>query len=281
MRHASITAELLDLAERCASAGRLPPVRALHAPPVFSKGAKEGEFCALELADGAIGMSYVLLDETLPALLSSRPGATIAGMPAIEVARWYARPDPVARTIGFAAINAISQWLFRRAGFPLEPAADSIGMLDPQPGERVGMVGWFGRLAGEIVARGARLVVVELDPLLAGEKDGYRVTLDRRELAECDKVLSTTTLLLNDTLDDVLGACRGARSVALVGPGGGCLPDPLFARGVTLLGGTVVVDRDGFVDAIGRGAPWGPFARKYAIARSAYPGAEALLARLG
>jgi uncharacterized protein (DUF4213/DUF364 family) len=58
------------------------------------------------------------------------------------------------------------------------------------------------------------------------------------------KVVSTSTLLLNDTLDRMLGHCRNARWFAMVGPGAGCLPDALFARGVTLLGGSwIATDR--------------------------------------
>ena len=114
---------------------------------------------------------------------------------------------------------------------------------------------------------------------LAGERDGFTVTLDHRVLAGCDKVLSTTTLMLNDTLDEVVAQCAGASRLVLVGPGGGCLPDPLFARGVDALGATAIVDRDGFVDALGRGAAWGAHARKYLIEASAYPGADALVER--
>jgi uncharacterized protein (DUF4213/DUF364 family) len=179
--------------------------------------------------------------------------------------------------IGLAAVNAISQSLLLRRPSVLDWTTDSLGMLDPKPGDRVGMVGWFGGLAKRIVEAGASLVVLELNPELAGKKDGYEVTLDRGALADCDKLLSTTTLALNDTLDDVLRACRSARSIALVGPGGGFLPDPLFARGVTLLGGSAVVDRDAFVEATARGQPWGASVRKYCILRDRYPGADALL----
>ena len=40
-------------------------------------------------------------------------------------------------------------------------------------------------------------------------------------LAACDKVLSTSTVLLNDTLDAVLAACTRARhrAFAMIGPG--------------------------------------------------------------
>jgi uncharacterized protein (DUF4213/DUF364 family) len=275
----AVTEELLSVAARAAAAFELPPVRALHLPPEFARGTKDGEFCALELADGSLGLSYVLLDDTVERLLATGPGEGLAGAPALAVAARCRSADPSARALGFAAINAISQHLFRRARYEPPAAADSIGGLDPRPGERIAMVGWFPGLARRIVERGASLVVVELDASFAGEKDGYRVTLDRGELANRDKVLSTTTLLLNGTLEAVLAECAGARAIALVGPGGGFVPDPLFARGVTTVGGTAIRDRDAFVAALAHGRPWGELARKYVIARDSYPGADALIAR--
>jgi hypothetical protein len=88
-------------------------------------------------------------------------------------------------------------------------------------------------------------------------------------------------VLLNDTLDAVLAACTRARhrAFALIGPGAGCLPDALFARGVTLLGGTWIESPAGFKAALASGAPWSAFARKFALDAAGYPGFEALLAR--
>jgi len=89
------------------------------------------------------------------------------------------------------------------------------------------MIGFFGPLVPRIVSSGARLTVAELDPALAGEGAGYRVTIDPSELASCNKVLSTSTVLLNDTLDAVLRNCRSARYFAMVGPGASCLHESL------------------------------------------------------
>lgn len=271
--------EMLALIERAFRSLPVPRVRALHLPPAFTRGSKDGEFCALELADGSIGLSYALLAGTQEAIASERAQLDVAGMDALELAARYRSGHALPRALGLAAVNALSQHLFRIAAYPLEATADSLGLLDPKPGEVVGMVGLFPPLTRRILAAGASLVVVELDPSLAGERDGYRVTLDHRELARCDKVLSTTTLMLNDTLEDVIAACARARRLVLVGPGGGCLPDPLFARGVSVLGATAIVDRDGFVAALSRGEAWGAHARKYVIARDAYPGIDALLER--
>lgn len=272
--------EMLSLLERIAARSFLPAVSGLHLPvpePAPANGShKMSGFCALELADGSIGLSY-LLGGVLDVLGVSTYRERLPGMSALELAGWYGDSDPVRRTLGFAAANAISQRLFRVAGYALEPASDSIGLLEPRPGERMGMVGLFGPLLARIVAAGVELTVLELDPALAGKFQGYRVTLDPAELAGCTKIVSTTTILLNDTLDSILSACRSANFLAMIGPGGGCLPDPLFARGVTLLGGSAVIDRDGLVDAIERGESWGRFTRKYCIERGRYPGFEALL----
>jgi uncharacterized protein (DUF4213/DUF364 family) len=272
--------ELLGRIETIAALGPLPAVAAVHLPLAADEGSRESEFCGVELEDGSIGLSFLLLGDTFARLRGDSPARALRGMPALELARGYLDDDPVRRTLGFAAVNAISQRFFREAGYALDTAADSIGSLDPQPGERIGMVGLFGPLVPRIVEAGASLVVLELQSRLAGERDGWRVTLDPAELAGCEKVLSTTTVLLNDTLDAVLASASAARWLALLGPGGGCVPDDLFSRGVTLLGGTTIVDRDGFADAVARGEAWGRYARKYVVARDRYPGFEQLAARI-
>ena len=275
----TIAGELLSRLERLARRLPLPRVRALHLPLDPASRGKDGEFCALELEDGSVGLSYVLLDDALARLRARGGDLGLAGADALAVARWYADARGVERVVGFAAIHALTACLFERAGFLPDESADSIGLLDPRPGDRIGMIGLFPPLVGRIARSGASLTVLELKAHLAGERDGYRVTLDAGELRACTKVLSTSTILLNDTVDRVLACCAQAEAFAVVGPGAGCLPDPLFDRGVTLVGGTWVVDGAALRDALRSGAPWGRSARKYAIRRDRYPGFDALLAR--
>mgnify|MGYP000875864537 CR=1 FL=1 len=276
----SVATDCLQQIARLDARWRLPRVRALHLPPEPAPGEPRGEFCALELDDGSLGLSYVLLDDTLQRLRQSDPGLGLAGRPAFEVARRLGDPEAARKAIGLAAVNAISRWFFDRAGWQPDPSIDSIGAMDPRPGDHIGMIGLFTPLIPRVLARGARLTVVELKPHLAGDRDGYRVTLDARELGGCDKVLSTGTLLLNDTLDGMLAMCRGARWIAMVGPSVGCLPDALFARGVTLLGGSWVLDGPRYVDALRAGERRQGLARKVATTREAWPGFETLLGRL-
>ena len=275
----SVASELLDLLTRFGESCPLPRIKALHLPPPSAAGTKDGEFCALELDDGSLGLSYVMLDDTLATLAAGDRGA-VAGMPALDLASSFLNASGARRVLGFAAINALSQCLFARAGFAFDHDSDSLGGLAPGPADHVGMIGHFTPLIPRIVDSGARLTVAELNPDFAGQHAGYRVTLDPTELDSCNKVLSTSTVLLNDTLDAVLAHCRQARWFTMVGPNAGCLPDPLFARGVSAVGGVQVVDRASFVAALAAGERWGAYVRKYSIARANYPGAGALLARI-
>lgn len=257
----NITNDLLALIEQRLGDLPRPRVAAVHLPPVPWTGGKDGEFGAVELDSGALGLSYVLLDNTLAALAGG-DGQRLVGSDALALARLWRDGQGAERTLGFAAVNALSRHLLDLAGQVPPEAGDSVGGLDPQPGDHIGMVGFFPPLVKQVTACGARLTVVELRADLAGAHPGFAVTLDPAALQACNKVLMTSTVLLNDTLDGLLAHCHHASAVAMVGPGAGCLPQPLFDRGVTALGGTWIAERAAFVAALRSGAPWGRFARK-------------------
>jgi len=257
-----------------------PKVRALHLPPHRPDDPLAGESCALELDDGSIGLSYVLFGDALDTLRS-----TAAGLDGADALTLAARlpADPRARrgidrTLGLAAANALTAWVFRRAGYAPPPAGDSIASIQPQPGDRIGMVGFFAPLLPPIVAAGATLVVVELRADLLGEHDGITVTADPAALADCDKVIATGTVLLNGTLPRMRAAARRATRFALIGPSAGSLPDALFAAGITDIGGSWIEDGPAFVDALRRGDRRGRAARKFTLGERDYPGLPALLA---
>ncbi len=279
----TVAEDIVRQIERLAQALPLPAVRALHLPPPSTDGTREGEFCAIELEDGSLGLSFVLLGEQPGAALRelrARDTSTLPGMPAVALARTFAEQRGAERTLGFAAINAITRCFFDRARFRPPAAGGSIGDLDLKAGDHLGMIGLFPPLVPRALASGARLTVLELRADLAGPRDGWHVTLDPARLADCNKILSTSTVLLNDTLDDLLARCRHAERFALIGPGASCLPDALFARGVTTMGGTWIDEAGGFKRALAEGEPWGRFATKSALRREDYPGLDALCERV-
>ena len=93
---------LLGLITTRLGPGPAPRVRAIHLPPVPWTGTKAGEFAAVELDSGAIGLSYVLLDDTLAALAGGDGG---------RGRRWP--PN------GIGAPPRLRRW--RRPGWPAPP----------------------------------------------------------------------------------------------------------------------------------------------------------------
>jgi len=243
-----------------------PRVRALHLPPLPWTGTKDGEFGALELDDGTLGLGYVLLGDTLAELAGdANTAASVTGMDALTLAERWRSDDAPSRALGLAAVNALSRHLMDHAGFVPPTAIDSIAGLAPQPGEHIGMVGYFPPLLKQVTASGARLTVLELRADLVGERDGYTVTTDPEALRTCDKLLSTSTVLMNHSLEAVLAHCQHAKAIALIGPSAGCLPDALFARGVTAIGGTWITAPAALIAALKSGAPWSAHARKFVL----------------
>lgn len=271
MRVMGFADDLILQLDQALGPGPRPTVTALHRPPLPWGGSKDGEFGAVQLSSGALGLAYLLLDNTLQHW-ANRPPAWLGGDALALARRWPEGQTAAERALGFAAANALSRHLLDRAGLVPPDATDSIAGLNPQPGEHIGMVGFFPPLVRPVTENGARLTVLELRADLVGSHPGYTVTLDPAALQACDKVLMTSTVLLNHTLDSVLAHCRQARVVAMIGPGAGLLPDGLFARGLTALGGSWVSDGPGFVKALAAGQPWGRCARKVLWQRGDYPG---------
>ncbi|MDH5340379.1 MAG: DUF364 domain-containing protein [Rubrivivax sp.] len=263
----AIADELLQhLAESLA--GRpVPAVRDLHLPREATRGRKDGEFCLLELDDGSLGLSFVLLGDALPRLRALAP----AGQDPLALAQGWLGDEPAGAALGLAAVNALSRHLFDRAGFVPPAATESLAGLAPRAGDHLGMVGLFPPLIAPALAQGARLTVLELRADLAGPREGYRVTLDPEDLATCNKLLITSSALLNRSLDGLLAQAPQAQEVALVGPGAGCVPDVLFRHGVTALAGTWITDGPALCRAVREGVPWAACTRKFLL-RRAIPG---------
>lgn len=283
----SLASQLVVQLETIATRFAPPPVARLHIPADApgDETPKDAKFCAIELQDGAFGLSYVLLGDTLDALTGAHgaPGGNrLAGANPLGLARRLDGDNPVERALALAAINALTDSVWRQVGYQPPPAGNSLGDVQLGRQDHLGMIGFFPPLVRQVQAVGGRISVLELDEAMVKRQQArfpqVHITLDRGALAACNKVVGTSTMLLNHTLDAMLAAAPGATEFAVIGPSAGLWPDALFARGVTLLGGTRVTDGAAFTDAMARGESWSAASRKFAIGRDLWPGWERLLA---
>ncbi|MCE2659810.1 MAG: hypothetical protein LW854_16470 [Rubrivivax sp.] len=282
-----IARALLQQAEQVARHLPMPPVAALHMPGQGQAASgHEAEFCAIELADGSVGLSYVLLGHTLQALLQAHGQATgaerLAGADPLTLAQGLVDGHAVARALALAALNAMTDSAWRRLGYTPPAAGNSLADVQLGPDDHLGMIGFFPPLVSRVQAAGGRLTVVEMDAATVARQQQrfpqVHVTLQRQAIAACNVVVGTSTMLLNDTLDDMLAAAPAAQRFAVIGPSAGLWPDELFRRGVTQMGGTRVTDAAALAAAMREGAPWSRATQKFVIDRSTWPGWQALLA---
>jgi uncharacterized protein (DUF4213/DUF364 family) len=134
------------------------------------------------------------------------------------------------------------------------------------------MVGLFGGLTETIKKAGAELIIIEKnEPLIQKFRD-LPMTLDVAKLATCNKILCTSTTVLNNSLDEILAHCSPDAFVSVVGPTAGYFPDPLFARGVDVVGGRVVANSKEFLQRLAQGKRWGDTTLRTCFQKKTYRG---------
>ncbi len=254
----------------------LPAIRSFTFPPLPDVGKRQNNFAYLSLADGSIGLTYVALDGALDDLHSGEATLPIAGQSPAKLAELYGNSQGWERALGLAAINAISQHLFSRSTC-LDEMPDNVQLLSPEPDERIGMVGYFGRVVDPLRARGISVTVIELEESLLRQEPGLEVTLDASRLAGCSQVIITGTTLLNHSLEGLLEHCRDAREVHLLGPSASCLPDVMFAAGITRMGGFRVISPKLFEQRWTEGGRWRDAGQRYMLTKENYPGSDFLI----
>ncbi len=273
----SALSEIREMALELAARVQVPKIAGIVFPSIYEGGQPRGcEFMALALKNGAGGVSYV----SIPACSAEdyralRPQSFIGRRPE-QFVEALDGADPIRNMLGLACINAICQHVMRLCNCSPGAATDSLGLMNLEDGDRVGMVGFFPPLLKYLRNCNAEVIIVEKSEQLVDRYPNLHVTLDVSELNRCNKVLCTSTTLLNDTFEEVLQECTTARHISVLGPTAGYFPDPLFAKGVDVLGGRFVSDGMLLLQLIAERKPWGAATQKLCFQASEYEGLDNL-----
>jgi uncharacterized protein (DUF4213/DUF364 family) len=184
-------------------------------------------------------------------------GERIAGMPVHKLAEFFKSWNPFEATLGLAAINSAlnsPEVVERMLGHRLADEAQVSAFeyyAETLRGKKVAVVGRFPDL--EALGKICRLTVLERIPGPSDLPDSACEYI----LPEQDYVFITASAFINKTLPRLLQLSRNA-FIFLVGPSTPFSPR-LFAQGVHILAGTVVMKPESVWQAVQEGAARGVF----------------------
>lgn len=208
------------------------------------------------LSNGHGGVAYT------PPELVARAGrrilrgetTAIRGMTAMVVAQG-GEVGPFGPVIRLATLSALSVPLLA-ARCPRD-AADATTYGPLVAGRDVCMVGAMVPLIHRLLDFGPRsLVVADRKHETLAEVRGCTVIGEEAipgALAACQTAILTGAAIPNGSLPELLGHVSPETAVAVVGPTAGFVPEPLFDRGVVMVGTTIVTDAVRALDIVAEG----------------------------
>lgn len=273
----TVKQDLITLVQTLSQSIELPAIKRIYLPEPQMGPDRHTEFGVIVLDDGAAGLYYAWLgSEGQKGMANRFELDSMLGQNPVCLLEYFDNQNEAESSLGLAAINAITQSLFRQHHYVPDTAANSMGALEITDDDHIGMVGYFPSLVKRLSEQGVRLTVIEKKSQFAEQGERLNVTPDLEALTGCNKVMITASTLLNDSIDEALSMTKMAQTVVVMGPSAGFFPDPLFERGVTAVGGSGILDADIMIERLKNNQGLGDMATKYLIKRAEYPGTKTL-----
>jgi uncharacterized protein len=221
-------------------------------------------YTGVKLSTGHGGVAYTP-SEDLPLEHAARhsympKAGSLQSLPIADVAGLAHSDNLLESAVGLATVNALAEMRYADglAACRTIPDADAVDTIGVASTDTVTMVGAFPFIIRKLQGNVARLYVTERNPQAYSHYPLIPAERQEEVLTTADVVLITAETLVNHTLDAILPLCTRARAIALIGPTTPLCPEPLFSRGVTVVGGTHITDSDMMLRVIGEGGTGGP-----------------------
>lgn len=164
---------------------------------------------------------------------------------------------PFAPVIRLATLNALSAPLLVSDRYRMSESGDLSAFRQLFTGRRVCMVGAIVPLLKRLQQLDpAEVAIIDRkEETQQAFRGGRFVKLEdtARELAACQTAVFTGASIANGTLETLLSYVAPDAATAVVGPTSGFVPEPLFRRGVSLVGTAVVTEPQEAMDILAEG----------------------------
>jgi uncharacterized protein (DUF4213/DUF364 family) len=211
-------------------------------------------FTIIRLSSGHVGLCHSLQSEMSSnqcCEMVNRAG-TLAGSAAMDLANMSRSWDIGERVVGVATINALSQIILEQKMNRYKISdGNLIEEININPSDTIAMVGNMRPIFHTLKKKAKQVLVFERGTIL----DNWVLPYEACEefIPKADVVIITGTAITNGTIDRMLELSKQARLVALIGPSATVIPDPLFEKGVSVIGGSIVVDPDKVLQIVAEG----------------------------
>ena len=141
---------------------------------------------------------------------------------------WKASPNLLEKSVGIAAVNALSQLIMDHEPDRYRFSDTDLLSLLPFGEQRlkVGMVGNIGPFVPFLIKHASCLTIVDDNPLFfpGFQENGYTISRNIADLADVDVLIITGSSAAVGDFDQVIECAKAARFIGVVGPSaGGCL----------------------------------------------------------
>ena len=243
-------------------------------------------YTGVVLNTGHAGMSYTPIQEIPEAVCCPRSHAKmpvsgkLLNMQIAELMNYALDDNALKAAVGIATINALSAILLEDEDCQYKPSAygNALDLVKITGEDTVAMVGAFPPFIKRIQEITKKLFVIEKNPRVAGKGDMIKIeseALLREIIPQANIIVITGVTLVNHTLCPILELAKNASEIIVVGPTASVYPEPLFARGVTVMGGVRIADAAKMIHLIGEAGSGYDFfencAEKIVIRNAAIP----------
>ncbi len=243
-------------------------------------------YTGVVLNTGHAGMSYTPIQEIPEAVCCPRSHAKmpaagkLLNMQIAELMDYALDDNALKAAVGIATINALSAILLEDEACQYKPSAygNALDLVKITGEDTVAMVGAFPPFIKRIQEITKKLFVIEKNPRVADKGDMIEIESEarlREIIPQANIIVITGVTLVNHTLGPILELAKNASEIIVVGPTASVYPEPLFARGVTVMGGVRIVDAAKMIHLIGEAGSGYDFfencAEKIVIRNAAIP----------
>ncbi len=222
-------------------------------------------FTAVKLDNGFAGTSFTPSKDIPEAVCCpSSVGRTfdpvrVSGTKVTEILPSLESPEPIKRAVAVAALNALSAMCWSKGltgGHRVRERADAKDYIKIRSESSVAIFGAIIPILRMLKKRGGTWWVIEQDSkTLKDDELRHYVPWGQSEeiIRKADALIITGVSLLNGTLEPILSLARAGVEIAVVGPTASMVPEPMFRRGVRVVGGVWVKRPDELLNVLASG----------------------------